>query len=85
MDNFNIRTALEEDFPRIIELLADIVISKNPLRYADETVSAPPLQSYIEAFREILSPPNTALVAALNSQVVGYTQISFVPGLTRNS
>jgi GNAT superfamily N-acetyltransferase len=78
------RTAQIEDLPQIIKLIADIVVSKDPLKYADEVISDPPLNDYVEAFKEILCAPNDAIVGVLEDEIVAYTQISYLPGLTHH-
>ncbi len=77
------RNALLEDLPQVVRLVADIVVSKEPLQYASEVISDPPLEAYVKAFKEILLPPNEALVGVLDSVIVAYLQITYVPGLMR--
>lgn len=77
------RAARREDLVQILRLLADIVVSKDPLQYADEVVTDPPLSCYEEALSEILSPPNEAILGIIGEEVVAYAQITYVPGLTR--
>lgn len=76
------RNAVLEDLPQIIALVADIAISKEPLRYADEVTSDPPLESYVKAFKELLQPPNDAIVGVHGGEVVAYLQVTYVPGLS---
>ena len=77
------RNAVAEDLPRILELVADIIVSEDQMTYANEIVSDPPVDTYVQAFRAILAPPNQAIVSVLEGKIVGYFQISFIQGLTR--
>jgi GNAT superfamily N-acetyltransferase len=75
------RNATIDDLPQVLKLVADIVVSENPIRYADEVLSDPPLHAYIEAFKKITSWPNEAIVGVIENEIVAYLQITYVPGL----
>lgn len=73
------RRAGEGDLPVIVRLLADDGIGKSR-----EIVSDPPDARYVQAFREIDADPNQILaVADDGGHIVGFLQISFIPGLSR--
>lgn len=74
-----LRRAVEQDLPALVELLAD-----DPLGRARETIAEEDLQPYRDAFRAIAADPGQLLVvAAAGSDVVGTLQLSFIPGLSR--
>jgi GNAT superfamily N-acetyltransferase len=76
MANVEIRRAVANDVPAIIEMLAD-----DPLGATRERPGDP---AYEAAFKEIDADPRQALVVAVEGkEVVGTLQLTFIPGLSR--
>ena len=70
------RTATGADLPAILALLADDPLGKNR-----ETSDSP---AYRAAFDAIAADPNQQMaVAELSGVVIGYMQITYIPGLSR--
>ncbi len=70
------RTATLADLPAILALLADDPLGKNR-----ETVGGP---AYTAAFDAIAADPNQQMaVAEVSGEIIGYMQISYIPGLSR--
>ncbi|WP_306252471.1 GNAT family N-acetyltransferase [Parvularcula sp. IMCC14364] len=79
MSQYLFREAVETDLTAIIALLAD-----DQLGQSREHVSDPPHRSYQEAFQAISVDPNQLMaVAAVEQEIVGCLQLSFIPGLSR--
>lgn len=73
------RAARRADLARIIALLADDGIGRNR-----ELASGEPDLCYRAAFETIdRDPRNVMLVAEKSGEVIGYCQITFIPGLSR--
>ena len=78
MTGITIRLAQHPDLTSIVRMLAD-----DPLGALRENVSAPLLQAYEDAFRDIQGDPrNTLIVADRDGEVVGCLQLTFIPGLS---
>jgi ribosomal protein S18 acetylase RimI-like enzyme len=74
-----LRAAQEGDLPAIIALIAD-----DGLGRGRDDASLPLDSSYIRAFEAMAKDTNQVmLVAELNEEIVGYLQITFIPGLSR--
>lgn len=74
-----IRSAVREDVPAIVRLLADDVLGAQRER-VDEPVAA----VYLDAFDEIAAQAgNDILVAERDGEVVGVLQLTIVSGLSR--
>jgi len=73
------RPATIDDVPFIVEMIAD-----DQLGALRENYRIPLPESYIQAFRNILSDPNQELIVAEaeNGKVVGTMQLSFIQYLT---
>ena len=70
------RTATKADLPAILALLADDPLGKTR-ETTDET-------AYTVAFDAIAADPNQQMaVAELSGAVIGYMQITYIPGLSR--
>jgi GNAT superfamily N-acetyltransferase len=79
MEHVTFRTAVFADLPAIIGLLAD-----DKLGSQRETVSNPPDEHYVAAFRAIEADSNQRLVVAVDGEaVIGTLQLSFIPGIAR--
>jgi GNAT superfamily N-acetyltransferase len=79
MTNVAFRRALATDLPAIVSLLADDALGQHR-----EDTRSPLNAGYVEAFRAIDADPNQLLaVAALDQEVIGTLQISFIPGMAR--
>ncbi|MEU4797113.1 GNAT family N-acetyltransferase [Streptomyces sp. NPDC023327] len=77
MGDLEIRPAVADDLPAIVEMLAD-----DPLGATRE--SPDDLTPYTTAFRRLADDPNQHLVvAAREGRVVGTLQLTIVPGLSR--
>ena len=73
------RKAARDDLAAIVALLADDDIGQSR-----EVISEPPDVRYVDAFDAINRDENQLLVVAEESiVVVGYLQLTFVPGLSR--
>lgn len=73
------RRATREDLPAIVTLLAD-----DPLGQLREDARMPVNMDYLVAFGAMDRDPNQfPLVVELEDEVVGYLQLSFIPGLSR--
>ncbi|MCC8983200.1 GNAT family N-acetyltransferase [Bradyrhizobium acaciae] len=73
------RRAQPADLPAIIALLANDVLGQQR-----EDASSPPNPRYVDAFESILADPNQLqAVAAVDDEVIGTLQLSFIPGLAR--
>ncbi|KAF0231090.1 MAG: hypothetical protein FD175_959 [Beijerinckiaceae bacterium] len=73
----NFRRAVHDDLPIIVKLLAD-----DELGARREDIRQPLDQAYLSAFAAIDRDPNQyALVMEIEETIVGYLQISFIPGL----
>jgi ribosomal protein S18 acetylase RimI-like enzyme len=72
------RLAEEKDLDSIVSMLADDVLGSQRERYEQ-----PLPQSYLEAFKAIVSDPNNELIVACEGdEVIGVQQITFTPYLT---
>jgi ribosomal protein S18 acetylase RimI-like enzyme len=72
------RPASREDVSTIVAMLAD-----DPLGTARELFEDPLPQPYYDAFVAISSDPNNELVVAtLAGEIVGFLQLTLIPGLT---
>lgn len=73
------RTAIANDLPTIIAMIAD-----DQLGQAREDASQPLDQRYLDAFAAIERDPNQRLVVAeQDGAVIGCMQITFIPGISR--
>mmetsp|Transcript_3047 Transcript_3047/g.7389 ORF Transcript_3047/g.7389 Transcript_3047/m.7389 type:complete len:206 (+) Transcript_3047:87-704(+) len=74
-----IRDARTHDLPRLLQLLA-----ADQLGSSREEVSDPPARCYLQAFEDIDSDPgHRLLVVERAGEVIGFFQLSFLPGLAR--
>jgi ribosomal protein S18 acetylase RimI-like enzyme len=72
--NLQIRPAAESDLDAIVALLERDSITGTPRARED----------YLESFRRICEhPDNQTIVAAIEPEVVGTLQLTFIPGLTQ--
>ncbi len=72
------RPARRDDLPAIVALLADDVLGR------DREMAGPLHPCYVEAYLAIERDANQLLaVAERPGQIVGWLQLSFIPGLTR--
>jgi ribosomal protein S18 acetylase RimI-like enzyme len=79
MDDVIFRQAEAADLADIVALLAD-----DPIGRLRETVSDPLDRRYETAFEAIGRDPNQLLAVAMDAgRLVGFMQISFIPGLSR--
>ena len=83
MSTLQFRRAVAEDLAAIVALLAD-----DGLGRGREDSRVPINPRYIEAFAVIDADPNQLLVVAVDSAgaggaVIGYLQLTFIPGLSR--
>ncbi|MFM0042240.1 GNAT family N-acetyltransferase [Paraburkholderia sediminicola] len=79
MEHITFRTAAFADLPAIIGLLAD-----DKLGSQRETISNPPDERYVAAFKAIEADSNQQLVVAVDAEtVIGTLQLSFIPGIAR--
>ncbi|MCT7351444.1 GNAT family N-acetyltransferase [Streptomyces sp. 15-116A] len=77
MGDLEIRTAVADDIPAIVGMLAD-----DPL--GAERESPDDLGPYLAAFERLSSDPNQHLVVAVRGgRVIGTLQLTIVPGLSR--
>ncbi|MEV6757789.1 GNAT family N-acetyltransferase [Streptomyces sp. NPDC051214] len=77
MGDLEIRPAVADDIPAIVEMLAD-----DPLGSTRE--SPDELTPYLAAFERIATDPNQhQVVAVREGRVVGTLQLTIVPGLSR--
>ncbi|MGC0204892.1 N-acetyltransferase family protein [Streptomyces levis] len=77
MEDLEIRTAVTDDVPAIVAMLAD-----DPLGAQRE--SPDDLTPYVTALERLSSDPNQRLVVAVREgRVVGTLQLTFIPGLSR--
>ncbi|MWA12306.1 GNAT family N-acetyltransferase [Streptomyces sp. BA2] len=77
MGDLEIRPAVADDIPAIVEMLAD-----DPLGSTRE--SPDDLTPYLTAFERLAADPNQhQVVAAREGRVVGTLQLTIVPGLSR--
>jgi len=78
MPTIAIRPATVADLPFIVQLLAN-----DPLGATREDYRLPLPASYSKAFERIAADPNQELmVAAVDDQIIGTLQLSFLPYLT---
>lgn len=78
MEEIEFRSALEQDLPQIVKMLADDELGKKRERYED-----PLPASYYKAFQAISEDPNNELiVACLSNDVIGVLQLTFTPYIT---
>ncbi len=78
MDEIVIRTAIQEDLPAIVKLLADDEVAGSRERLTD-----PIAESYVAAFEAISADPNHGLfVADKDGEIMGTFQLSFIPNMT---
>lgn len=75
----NIRKATKHDLPEMVRMLADDVLGSKRESYQD------PLPSeYYEAFNDIEEQQgNCILVAVEEEELLGFLQLTFIPGLPR--
>jgi ribosomal protein S18 acetylase RimI-like enzyme len=79
MQNIRFRRATAADLPAIVNLLAD-----DGLGRGREDPRVPLNPRYTEAFAVLDADPNQLLVVATDGEaVVGYLQLTFIPGLSR--
>lgn len=79
METIVFRSALFDDVPAIVALLAD-----DPLGSQREKLATPLDARYVAAFRAIEADTNQQLVVvAEGDQVIGTMQLSFIPGIAR--
>jgi GNAT superfamily N-acetyltransferase len=71
------RPAVQEDLPRIVELIAD-----DPVAAARTGTLGPAHQAAFDAIEA--SPNDELLVAVLDGELVGVAQLTFIPGISRN-
>ncbi|MER5257663.1 MULTISPECIES: GNAT family N-acetyltransferase [unclassified Streptomyces] len=77
MGDLEIRPAVADDIPAIVEMLAD-----DPLGSTRE--SPDDLTPYLTAYERLAADPNQHLVVAVREgRVVGTLQLTIVPGLSR--
>lgn len=77
--DITIRPATRSDLVQIVRLLADDVLGQTR-----EVVSDPVAPAYLASFEAINADPNHILaVACQGGTVVGFLQLSFLPGLSR--
>ncbi|MEU6766469.1 GNAT family N-acetyltransferase [Streptomyces sp. NPDC046853] len=77
MGDLEIRPAIADDIPAIVEMLAD-----DPLGSTRE--SPDDLTPYLTAYERLAGDPNQHLVVAVREgRVVGTLQLTIVPGLSR--
>jgi GNAT superfamily N-acetyltransferase len=73
------RSALFDDVPAIVALLAD-----DPLGSQRERIGTPLDACYVAAFQAIEADANQQLVVVVEGdQVIGTLQLSFIPGIAR--
>ena len=73
------RKALKNDLPDIVRMLADDTLGSKREKYQD-----PLPDFYYDAFKEIEHQRgNQILVATEDEQVIGFLQLTFIPGLAR--
>ena len=73
------RTAAATDLPAIVAMLADDSLGANR-----ETLEDPPAACYRDAFAAIAADPNQLLLLMESGgRIVGFLQLSFIPGLSR--
>lgn len=73
------RKACEADLATIVALISDDGLGRKR-----ETLGEDPAPEYRAAFAEIARDPNQFMaIAELDGRVIGYMQITFVPGLSR--
>ncbi|MGI9202519.1 MAG: GNAT family N-acetyltransferase [Woeseiaceae bacterium] len=79
MDNVTYRTAVSDDLPGIIGMLADDALGSRR-----EDVSLPPNARYTASFDAINQDPNQLLVVTEVGQILaGCLQLTLIPGLSR--
>jgi ribosomal protein S18 acetylase RimI-like enzyme len=72
------RTAIEQDLPRIVDMLSDDVLGKQR-----ERNEHPLPESYLKAFHAITADPNNELIiACIENAIIGVMQITFTPYIT---
>ncbi|MGC4975018.1 N-acetyltransferase family protein [Streptomyces sp. DT199] len=78
MGDLEIRAAVDDDVPAIVEMLAD-----DPLGAQRE--SPDDLAPYLSALERLSADPNQRLVVAVREgRVVGTLQLTIIPGLSRS-
>jgi ribosomal protein S18 acetylase RimI-like enzyme len=79
MTGLTFRTATRDDLPTIIAMIAD-----DQLGQAREDASLPLDQRYLDAFAAIERDPNQIpVVVEQERAIVGYMQVTFIPGISR--
>ena len=74
-----IRAATRADLPAIVRLIAD-----DGLGRGREETGEPLAACYVQAFEALACDPNNeAIVMELDGAIVGYLQLTFIPGLSR--
>ncbi|MET7484957.1 GNAT family N-acetyltransferase [Streptomyces sp. NPDC005538] len=77
MEDLEIRAAITEDIPAIVDMLAD-----DPL--GSQRESPDDLTPYLAALERLTADPNQHLVVAVREgRVVGTLQLTVIPGLSR--
>ncbi|MFC5214062.1 GNAT family N-acetyltransferase [Streptomyces coerulescens] len=77
MGDLEIRPAVTEDIPAIVDMLAD-----DPLGAQRESLDDP--TPYLAAFERLTADPNQHLVVAVREgRVIGTLQLTVIPGLSR--
>jgi len=77
-DNIIFRSAVREDLPAIVQLLADDELGSQREKYEE-----PLPQSYYAAFEQIDSDSNHQLIVAeLNGEVIGTLHLMFLPSVS---
>jgi ribosomal protein S18 acetylase RimI-like enzyme len=78
MDKVTFRTAIIDDLPDIVRMLADDFLGARREQYTD-----PLPDSYVRAFREIETDENNRLIVAeMEGKVVGTLQLTLTPSIS---
>ena len=84
MDEPSFRTATAADLPRVLALIADGAIAAPGPPAPDAPATLPPEARHEAALAAIESDANhVPLLLEVDGLVVGYVQVSFLPGLSR--
>ncbi len=79
MSSLSFREATTPDLPTIIAILAD-----DDLGRGREDASLPLNQAYVHAFHAIVTDPHQHFILAEHEgKIIGFFQLSFIPGLSR--
>jgi GNAT superfamily N-acetyltransferase len=78
-DPIRFRAPARDDLPAVLELLADDILGAGR-----ESASPEPYAAQLAAFAAIEADPhNELLLACLDDRAVGFLQITYIPGLSR--